>query len=818
MHRSFECFTYKSINDIVSPKIKSIDKERAMALRRTRFILVFTACTLLVCISAVRVGAGGSSVSKRMQVDNSPTPTTPQAIEQVSSFRGGFSASVIAGTLAYVNEGLDLTVLDVSTPQHPVRRGRVTLATTTYAMAVEGTTLYVANAGGLQTVDVSDPNAPRLLSRLDSTEPVTSIQVINGIAYLASDIFQTVDVHDPVHPTVLGQLELSSDFRNVEVVAGRAYIVGAGLQIFDVTDPTNLRLIGSSGTERFNQVQVVNNLAYVGDYDGKIRIFDISNPASPSLKSIWDTQFGGLYQLLIDGTSNLAYILSGAIPDYDAATQFHVFDLSDPLHPVTRESVDVASQLQHIQVQGKLVFITAFQGLTTIDMTNPGAPVRLSTITTLTQPVDIQVAGTFAYVVSFFGDITTINIADPMNPTLHGEYRMPDPANAVRLVGSLAYVADDYHGGLQIIDVSDPDHLRPVGSYLTPGTANDVQVVGNLAYVADESSGLTIIDVSDPAHPTLRGRFPMQEQAYATSVWVAGSTIYLPIRLTDLDQSALLILDASDPANVRMLSSIEINDTLGDLQVADGLAYLSSTHGLQILDVHNPLHPLPVGVYRMSGRDSGIGHVQLQGKLAYLSGYTYFVVVDVSDPTNPYTRTQFTSKESLYNAQVVDNLAFAIGERELRVLRLYPDRFLTQTHTMLPIIVHPELTPTPTGPTVTPCLDGCAPTMTPDEHKPVMVIQVTSTTPRVNDKDLVGGNIYDQYGRSVPNAFVTVTYRYDGMYQGTQCTSTSGENGSWGCALLISSALQGKLITLTAQTTVDGQNVTASIDIIPQGD
>ena len=34
-----------------------------------------------------------------------------------------------------------------------------------------------------------------------------------------------------------------------------------------------------------------------------------------------------------------------------------------------------------------------------------------------------------------------------------------------------------------------------------------VQVVGNYAYVADESSGLQIIDISNPLTPTLKGNY-----------------------------------------------------------------------------------------------------------------------------------------------------------------------------------------------------------------------------------------------------------------------------------------------------------------------
>ena len=47
--------------------------------------------------------------------------------------------------------------------------------------------------------------------------------------------------------------------------------------------------------------------------------------------------------------------------------------------------------------------------------------------------------------------------------------------------------------------------LITVGALDTPGTARGVEVVGELAYVADGSSGLRVIDVSNPAAPVARG-------------------------------------------------------------------------------------------------------------------------------------------------------------------------------------------------------------------------------------------------------------------------------------------------------------------------
>jgi hypothetical protein len=63
--------------------------------------------------------------------------------------------------------------------------------------------------------------------------------------------------------------------------------------------------------------------------------------------------------------------------------------------------------------------------------------------------------------------------------------------------GNYAYVADRT-SGLAIIDVSNPASPGTPVYMDTSGSAYGVTVVGNYAYVADYASGLAIINISRP--------------------------------------------------------------------------------------------------------------------------------------------------------------------------------------------------------------------------------------------------------------------------------------------------------------------------------
>ena len=65
---------------------------------------------------------------------------------------------------------------------------------------------------------------------------------------------------------------------------------------------------------------------------------------------------------------------------------------------------------------------------------------------------------------------------------------MPDDAKGVAVVGELVYVTA-WTSGLRVIDVSDPTAPVEIGSIDTPGNARNVAVVGSFAYVADSFEG-----------------------------------------------------------------------------------------------------------------------------------------------------------------------------------------------------------------------------------------------------------------------------------------------------------------------------------------
>jgi hypothetical protein len=105
-----------------------------------------------------------------------------------------------------------------------------------------------------------------------------------------------------------------------------------------------------------------------------------------------------------------------------------------------------------------------------------------------------------------------------------GECDTPGDAYDVAVSGSYAYVADG-SSGLEIIDVSNPSSPSFAGHWKTPSSANGVAVSGSYAYVADYIGSLEIIDVSNPKNPSPVGS--CNTLGYAVDVAVSGNYAYV---------------------------------------------------------------------------------------------------------------------------------------------------------------------------------------------------------------------------------------------------------------------------------------------------
>lgn len=232
---------------------------------------------------------------------------------------------------------------------------------------------------------------------------------------------------------------------------------------------------------------------------------------------------------------------------------------------------------------------------------------------------DLRVRGDHAYTGTWGGG----GSAAPPGDALFA-WRIDDPANPV-LVDSV------------IVDAS---------------TVNDVKVSadGTLGVVTHEGSsdrrnGITLLDLSDPAHPRPIRRYTEGLESGVHNVWIDGDFVYAA---PDGREEGLHVIDVSNPASPWTVATwSDAGSVLHDVHVREGLAFLSHWNaGLVILDVGNGIAggspSAPTEVSRIATRGGqthnawywpGAGYVFVGEEDFRTPGVVH--VVDVRDPTRP---------------------------------------------------------------------------------------------------------------------------------------------------------------------------------------
>ncbi len=220
--------------------------------------------------------------------------------------------------------------------------------------------------------------------------------------------------------------------------------------------------------------------------------------------------------------------------------------------------------------------------------------------------------------------------------------------------GSLAYVGT-MTSGLQILDLSNPTSPVQLGTFGFKQPVNEIQVVGSVAYLAASGNGLQILDVSDPAKPTKLGEFTTSN-GFTQGIHIVGTTAYI----ADL-ASGLHILDVSIPATPSRLGTLSGSIIAGSVKVVGNLAYVSvwRSNSLLIVDVSTPSNPVLLG---SSVLGAPPGDIQVVNGLAYLALESYGLrVLDVSNPAEPTVIARPNGSGLGTDIQMVGHLAFVTG-------------------------------------------------------------------------------------------------------------------------------------------------------------
>lgn len=197
-------------------------------------------------------------------------------------------------------------------------------------------------------------------------------------------------------------------------------------------------------------------------------------------------------------------------------------------------------------------------------------------------------------------------------------------ADIVHVAGDRLYALSEYRG-LLIVDVSDPDQLRLLGRFRTSGRPFEMYLVDGMAYVMFTSFWTYVAD------------------ADGYSSWQQSSR--------------LAVLDVTDPASVRQVTSFDLGGEISDSRLVGSILYTvayengycyhcddtaqTAITAIAIGDLAN-IHVVDRLAFPVEGYSWGPRSVSVTGERMYVAGeqwrddgsaHSAIQVVDIADPT-----------------------------------------------------------------------------------------------------------------------------------------------------------------------------------------
>ncbi len=242
----------------------------------------------------------------------------------------------------------------------------------------------------------------------------------------------------------------------------------------------------------------------------------------------------------------------------------------------------------------------------------------------------LQVAGNLAFLPDQLGQLKTAALSGT-NVTIISTSSNLTGITAISLRDQYAFVAVA-NKGVFVFDVSQsPPNLVAGGQFTSRGSAHDIKVTGTTAFLADGEQGIAVIDLFDPAMPTmLPGLYP---PGGVTSVDIASDRLY-----ATCGPAGLFIADISNVTEVSALAQFSTATPARRVRIIGNYAYvLCDGPRLEIINVQTPAAPTLVSAYVTSGY---LSDVDISGNYAVVANTNgALTVLDLTNPGAPVVQS-----------------------------------------------------------------------------------------------------------------------------------------------------------------------------------
>ncbi|MBL9139434.1 MAG: hypothetical protein JNK85_26430 [Verrucomicrobiales bacterium] len=445
----------------------------------------------------------GALVHRRPR--NDPYATLPSRSLPIP---GGFVAGAALGdSLAFISrdpEGLE--IFDLSNADLPVLVGKLP---SLYEIAPRRVRVFdrLATVCGIQLalVDASSPATPTILGRFSPPDTVRDCAVIGTTAFVAAGAagLRIVDISDAKRPIEVGHWSNGGQTSAIAVREHRYYLGGRApdLQILQTDDAGKAEPLGEATRSGMgvNAMLVHGNRAYVGDRAGILRTFDLSDPAQPKVLPN-DLSLGLAYAIRQD--SNHLFVAT--------SRGLHILDLVDPSNPRKVSQWGRSSSVYRaLYVTNGIAVLGGDAGLEILDISQPSSPQWRGADTGARVVHDLDVHGAFAFVALGTNGSRIEDLRDPKNPRrLTDVGTFGSRAWRVRIMGDRLLTSDrgrnlDARLWTPPTSTSKASLKSLALPWSARGNIEDLAVDQDRIYLAEGGWGIQIVELTTRSNQTL---------------------------------------------------------------------------------------------------------------------------------------------------------------------------------------------------------------------------------------------------------------------------------------------------------------------------
>lgn len=430
----------------------------------------------------------------------------PSDPEIVGEYAGATQASSVRidGSTAYVaRRDLGVDILDLSNAEAPAFIGNYNSSAISYrAEPLSGNRLAVPDDyNGTLVLDISTPATPVSAGSYTSQYAFALTAQANQVFVLSpgyqASVLRSLDFTTSNAPVLDDLLLLPGESVDVRS-AGQTILVANGpygMVLLDATDPE--QPVFASRFETFygaTSVEWVNNVAVVGSFE-QLDIVNISNPYSPTLIKSQSIP-GGQSILDMDRAANRLFVALGS-------TGLRVFDMTNPASPsVLGTYQPVSDAVVRTAVQGNIAFTSDNTIVRAVNVTNPAATNELGSRTLPSRVQDMDYVGTNLFVATQVDGVRIFDVSTPgtfseLTPISTG----PASPSGVAVSGNDLFIAAQEYSGLLVYDISNILSPQLVEQRNTPGEALRVDINGGLLSLAEGQNGVRSLVCGDLTPP-----------------------------------------------------------------------------------------------------------------------------------------------------------------------------------------------------------------------------------------------------------------------------------------------------------------------------